>query len=253
VAEGPGLAHDAGNLLSALGLYSELLQRPGVLRPQYRHYARELQSLSERSSVLIRRLLTNSWRSGVEAAPLGEPASNDRSAEPSSAEHLCDGPSTLEAMLPLLRSLAAPRARVLLHTLRNVVWVPCPAEALDRIVANLVRNAAQAFGEQTDRAATQADAPCVTLRLKAERGATVLEVEDNGPGMPPAIAAAFLRPTALPPGTQRGLGHRIVHELAAASGGRLEITVRPANGTTVRLVWSAAVVAAARVRTGHTC
>ena len=31
VAEGAGLAHDAGNLLGALSLYSDLLAMPGVL------------------------------------------------------------------------------------------------------------------------------------------------------------------------------------------------------------------------------
>src|ERR1700712_3222287 len=57
IAEGPGLAHDAGNLLGALGLYCDLLDLPGVLRPEHLHYARELRLLSQRSGALINRLL----------------------------------------------------------------------------------------------------------------------------------------------------------------------------------------------------
>src|SRR6476620_7798426 len=45
VAEGAGLAHDAGNLLGALSLYSELLSAPGVLNEEYREYATELRML----------------------------------------------------------------------------------------------------------------------------------------------------------------------------------------------------------------
>ena len=45
VAEGAGLAHDAGNLLGALSLYSDLLAMPGVLNEEHREYANELRLL----------------------------------------------------------------------------------------------------------------------------------------------------------------------------------------------------------------
>src|SRR6516165_4280045 len=57
VAEGAGLAHDAGNLLGALSLYSELLAAPGVLNEEYREFATELRMLSERSHAMITRLV----------------------------------------------------------------------------------------------------------------------------------------------------------------------------------------------------
>ena len=57
VAEGAGLAHDAGNLLGALSLYSELLAAPGVLNEEFRDYADELRMLSERSHAMIARLV----------------------------------------------------------------------------------------------------------------------------------------------------------------------------------------------------
>src|ERR1700726_4657450 len=49
VAEGAGLAHDAGNLLGALSLYSDLLAMPGVLSEEHREFAAELRMLSDRS------------------------------------------------------------------------------------------------------------------------------------------------------------------------------------------------------------
>jgi signal transduction histidine kinase len=57
VENAPALAHDACNLLSALGLYGELLAFPGVLGHEHRHYAEELKLLAARSEVLIGRLL----------------------------------------------------------------------------------------------------------------------------------------------------------------------------------------------------
>jgi hypothetical protein len=55
--EAPALAHDAGNLLSALKLYSELLALSGVLHARHKHYAQDLKLLAARSEVLIERLL----------------------------------------------------------------------------------------------------------------------------------------------------------------------------------------------------
>jgi hypothetical protein len=57
VAEGVGLADDAGNLLGALSLYSDLLAMPGVLHEEYKEYAAELRLLSERSWAMIERLV----------------------------------------------------------------------------------------------------------------------------------------------------------------------------------------------------
>ena len=64
VAEGAGLAHDAGNLLGALSLYSDLLAMPGVLHEEHREYANELRMLSDRSWAMINRLVNHS-RSGL--------------------------------------------------------------------------------------------------------------------------------------------------------------------------------------------
>src|ERR1700729_1701755 len=64
VAEGAGLAHDAGNLLGALSLYSDLLAMPGVLYEEHREYAAELRMLSDRSWAMINRLVNHS-RAGL--------------------------------------------------------------------------------------------------------------------------------------------------------------------------------------------
>src|SRR5260370_39238399 len=55
VAEGAGLAHDAGKLLRALSRYSDLLAMPGVLHEEYKEDAAELRLLSERRWAMMDR------------------------------------------------------------------------------------------------------------------------------------------------------------------------------------------------------
>lgn len=73
-----------------------------------------------------------------------------------------------------------------------------------------------------------------TVRLRPG----VIEVTDDGPGMPPADAARaferFHRAGHGAPGT--GLGLPIVAAIAAAHGGRAELFSAPSRGTTVRIV-----------------
>ena len=72
--EDAALAHDACNLLSAVGLYSELLNSPGVLDTPHRHYADELKLIAVRSQVLIERLLLlrSSTDAGLRVAASGK-------------------------------------------------------------------------------------------------------------------------------------------------------------------------------------
>ena len=72
--EDAALAHDACNLLSAVSLYSELLNSPGVLDHPHRHYADELKLIAVRSQVLIDRLmrLRSSTDAGLSVAASGK-------------------------------------------------------------------------------------------------------------------------------------------------------------------------------------
>jgi C4-dicarboxylate-specific signal transduction histidine kinase len=115
----------------------------------------------------------------------------------------------------------------------SMVCLNLPAQPLERIVVNLVRNAAQAIAKGPGAARTAR----IRVALAAATGYLRLTVQDNGPGLTPAQAASFLRPLPLPAGAQRGFGHRIVHELATATGGQLSVRVKPGLGTAVSIKW----------------
>jgi signal transduction histidine kinase len=245
LAESIGLAHDAGNLLAALGLYSDLLSVPGVLRPEHQHYAAELRLISNRSAELIRRLLAapdvTTHTPLSEAAPLLPPKLFRRSNARTS-DLLANTPNhaaMLLSLTPVLERIAAGAANVTVTCPTSLPPLNFPSEIIERITVNLVRNAAEAIRLQQ---ATASSVPLptpsqirVTLAVIAHR--LQLTVQDNGPGMTPANVEAYLQPTPLPLGATHGFGHRIVHELATVSDGQLSIQVRSGQGTTFCLIW----------------
>ncbi len=248
LAETSGLAHDAGNLLAALGLYCDLLNVPGVLRPEHQHYAAELALISDRSSRLIHRLLAAPG-AGPQQAPLPEHGAplllppallrrrNARSSDilPSASGH----PATLLDLAPVLQSIAAGAAKVTVICPASLPPLPFPSEIIERITVNLVRNAAEAMRLQQANASPHLPAPSGEIRvtLALIPGHLQLTVHDTGPGMTSANVAAYLQPQPLPPGAVHGIGHRVVHELTTASGGQLSISVRPGQGTDFCLTW----------------
>src|ERR1035437_10730683 len=58
------VAHDARNMVTALGLYCDLLEEPGVLYPSFQHYGNELRLVATASRRLVEKLLALDLRLG---------------------------------------------------------------------------------------------------------------------------------------------------------------------------------------------
>lgn len=73
----------------------------------------------------------------------------------------------------------------------------------------------------------------VTVQARAEGGRVVVSVDDQGPGVPPAIAQRLFEPfvSSLPPGSGTGLGLAACHSIAGAHGGSVS-SESPAGGGT---------------------
>jgi K+-sensing histidine kinase KdpD len=103
--------------------------------------------------------------------------------------------------------------------------------AVQRIVDNLVTNAIKAVKEGSEPKR-------VTLRLRPSGDDFILEVIDTGPGMTDFAAKRILQGTAVSAwtaSTGTGLGTKVVRELVAAHGGRMEIESEVGTGTTFRV------------------
>ena len=94
---------------------------------------------------------------------------------------------------------------------------------------NLVQNAFDALREK--------DGGTVVVRVRAEGPLAVLEVEDDGSGIPPEVADAIFDPffTTKPVGQGTGLGLSISHKIAEEHGGRLLLVPRLGPGARFRL------------------
>ena len=236
VAEGAGLAHDAGNLLGALSLYSDLLAMPGVLHEEHREYANELRMLSDRSWAMINRLVNHS-RAGL---PVKE------------QQEISVLPDVVDRCQGLLSRVAGRKVEVS-YGVGAFQPVRVPVEAVERILTNLVKNAAEA----TPWVGT------ITIHVEGvvesakgdgsgdgddkARHRVVMTVRDRGCGMDQSAVRRLMQSGGISSANGRGLGFRVVRELVAMSGGCLNIESQPEVGTSISVEWYAAKKEAARV------
>jgi two-component system sensor kinase FixL len=95
-----------------------------------------------------------------------------------------------------------------------------------RLLHALYDNAVQAGA---DRVTT------ITTRARLEGGRALVEVEDDGPGIDPALAPSIFQPlvSGRPGGT--GLGLALARRIAAAHGGSIQLAPPGAQGATFRI------------------
>jgi signal transduction histidine kinase len=132
--------------------------------------------------------------------------------------------------------------------------VPLIAEDFSRVIVNLCSNAFDACTEvaevtrstrsahveqpsQYSKLKTQNDSPILTVRSKAEASRVLIEVTDNGPGIPEDIKDKILQPffTTKKGTLGTGLGLSISNDIIRAHGGTMEIDSQPGN-TTFRII-----------------
>jgi signal transduction histidine kinase len=233
------VAHDARNMVTALGLYCNLLQEPGVLSDSFRHYASELQLVTAASRRLVDKLSTLDAKLGSAAGQktaLSEDgslvASSERArttrsyesvAPPKLIENLAE---QLTGMENLLSALVGPGIRLKIAAENGALPVHLSGEDLTRILVNLVKNAAEAMPD--------GGWIRIGLRETADAAAGVpgllMTIEDSGPGLPKNILERLSLPSSVAPSEsasrmtplgRRGMGLPITRALVEAAGGRM--------------------------------
>ncbi|MGA2570131.1 MAG: ATP-binding protein [Terracidiphilus sp.] len=262
------VAHDARNMVAALGLYCDLLEEPGVLAAPFAHYGRELRLVAAATQRLVGKIVAldtqNARKAGPPAPELfdgerrtaagmepgavvaltqgprtdpGEDASRNRRWELLPAVPVANLAAELLANRNLLSALAGPSIGLTMDTGGGALPVRLTGEDLTRVLVNLVKNAAEAMpgGGRvsmclSERPATQGAAACLELA-----------VEDNGPGIPvQALETVFTSGyTTHSENTgengswsfgHRGLGLAITRAIVEGAGGRITARNREQGG-----------------------
>ncbi len=244
------VAHDARNMVTALGLYCDLLQEPGVLANPFAHYGSELRLVAAASRKLVEKLVA------LDANRLSDLHGNSKIAG------LSDGlqpmavnddwqigwvapPSTpitslaveLLANHNLLAALAGPSITLTVDVDGGARAVWMTGEDLTRVLVNLVKNATEALPAGGR----------IQIRLRevpASRGALdamVLTVEDNGPGISNELLdkvfesgfttrAAENAAASSRAANHCGLGLAITRSIVESAGGRILASNRIEGG-----------------------
>lgn len=249
------VAHDARNMVTALGLYCDLLEEPGVLAAPFSHYANELRLVAGASRRLVEKLValdvhaaSTTELPAIEEEPeewpahfnndflsrwrTGNPPAESTPVDESANSYIRNLAAELLANRNLLAALAGPTVALTVETHGGALPVRLNAEDLTRILVNLVKNAVEAMGGKGR----------IQISLVEQDAASglperlTLAIEDNGPGIPERTAEKIFESgyTTHKPdqsrnnwsATHRGLGLAITRSILEAAGGSIHAVHR---------------------------
>jgi signal transduction histidine kinase len=221
-----GIAHEVGNPLSAIAGYAELLADSDLTEQERRDLGERIVSQTTRIQGIIRDLLDYSRQE--EREPL---AAVD-------LEHCIDEALDLVDPQPRLRGI-----QIDADTAPSTPKVRGNADQIVQTIVNLILNAADAIRSQHE-APDNADALGkieIAARPAADGGA-LLEIHDDGPGIPPSKLDKVFEPffTTKEPGEGTGLGLAIVERIMRRFDGDVEVESQFGEGTTFRLTFAPA-------------
>ena len=225
-----GVAHDFNNLLTAIQLrLDELLHRHPVGDPSYEGL-NEIRQTATRAAGLVRKLLAFSRKQTVqrETLELGELISE------------------FEVML---RRLLREDVKLSTDYGRDLPLVRADKGQLETAVINLAVNARDALrshgahdgGPPTVRISTgrlaQAEARELGYPTAPAGGCALIQVADNGPGIPPGMMAKIFEPffTTKPVGEGTGLGLATVYGIIKQADGWVHVESQPGQGAAFRI------------------
>jgi signal transduction histidine kinase len=215
-----GIAHDFGNLLTAISNHSTRLEQR--LEGEDLEDVREIHSAAERAAMLTRRLLAFGRKQALEPRRL---ALDELVAE----------------TLPLLRPLLDDNVAFEYAQPQESYPVDVDPVQLQQVLVNLALNARDAIGERgrVTLALEQADLFSDSARsgLDLPRGRyACISVADDGAGMDDETRRHLFEPFFSTKAEGIGLGLATSYGIVRRSGGDMRVVTRPGAGTRVEIL-----------------
>jgi signal transduction histidine kinase len=210
-----GLAHEIKNPLAGIQGALELL-RDETKDDSTRHLHDEMLGELKRVHGILQRLLESG-----RPAPL-------RPARLDVARLLAD---VAELLAPSLRRRQVELA---VETAEGLPTIHADAAKIRQVLVNLIQNAGEAMLERGGHVTVRASGfdGDAGEPARADSPAVVIAVEDDGPGIPPELAASLFQPFFTTKFSGTGLGLSISKSLIEQHGGRIEFDSIPGRGTT---------------------
>jgi len=125
----------------------------------------------------------------------------------------------LENTLVILRHKLKQGVNVTREYAADLPRIEAYASELNQVWTNIIDNAIDAMGGQGE----------LILRAYAQDDSVVIEIADNGPGIPPKIQSRIFEPffTTKPPGVGTGLGLNITYNIVQKHLGQIKVTSQP--------------------------
>jgi len=216
-----GVAHDFNNLLTIIRSSLHFLQRPNLDEQRRERYLKTMSDTVDRGAKLTGQLLAFARRQAL-------------------SPHVFEAGPRLEAMADMLDTATGARIQVELQLPDAPCYIRADLSQLENAVINLMLNGRDAMaGEGVLQLRLQAD-----QRLPALRGQpslpgpfAAISVSDNGVGIAIELLERIFDPffTTKAPGEGTGLGLSQVFGFAKQSGGDVQVTSIPGQGTTFTL------------------
>jgi len=166
--------------------------------------------------------------------------------------HPCDLRDVCAEAVFLQRN-AHPRIRFDCQTPDEPVMLLCDRRQVSQAVTNLLQNAADSIREPEEAKNDQPAKGRVWLGLERRSDTVVIEVEDDGPGLPAELQHRLTEPYVTTRRKGTGLGLAIVRKIMEDHRGRLELENREVGGARARLTFRAEDGGAAKAADGgHT-
>jgi len=135
----------------------------------------------------------------------------------------------INSTIILLNSSIPGKIRIV-RDFAELPMVECLAGKINQVFMNIINNAVHALSDHID---TVKD-PKIEIRTKSLGDHVVVEIEDNGPGMPDHVKQRIFEPffTTKAVGKGTGLGLSIVYSIIENHKGTLEVNSEVGQGTT---------------------
>ncbi len=139
----------------------------------------------------------------------------------------------------LLQRVANPNIEFVFDLAQEPVTMDCDSRQLGQCLINLLKNAVEAIEGWEDDLAEQQEAGKIIVRVRDEKGDQIIEIEDNGPGLPAENRDRLTEPYVTTRTRGTGLGLAIVSKIMEDHDGEFSLSDRPGGGAIALLRFSA--------------